>query len=905
MERLLNLIGSSPEATDTLNQFLTYYTSSDSRCSDLGDFFLQDNHEYSKLLLGAMEYAIFPHGVRPRLSTLAGITNKESAWEWVTSQITTFVEKDDWMHAQHLPKIAHAFSRIFFTIARAKFPVYLPPDRAASLFDMWRIINETRMRRNQWSFLGEDFTASSPSVQLFRKIVERNQNRMQKRYLQINNASAASADVGSDDDIDEEWPVSNPEEQLGLPAAIALSLSGCEPYSSSIGKRSREAADVGSEESDNMQLVPLNQGASRDTEDDSDSSTEEWKTNDYGVPVAGWEGRLLDISEADLQNAIDFPLAGWPTYEELYGMPKPNCVKSEDSMIRFLVGDPPTTRFYRYNDGDPVSLALIDHHAVPVPNSEWTTLNAKGHSYPSMEGRPYKIYRLPPRQAMDHPTGEGPFALRLGPNGSGELMQWLDTPSAAPGVRRSSMRELLMILENPLQIGFPSTILSDSCLGFATYALQSAEILFGPIGTTHEILIRIEGRRCKGHSDRTQNTQRAKLGYCPCCTRPTHVALPFSYDLGVDDPHKRVAMDLWAEWGPWGQRRYAGVYYALLSNDRRQTPPGWDWAARTLHIAYPPLLIRGTQNGPPTPILTVDEARRQERLRRQRAMARPQVRPPPPMILDRASSALPRENKLPADNQQADVEMQGASDSCNNVEQTQPSESSGLGPYPKFSPHSGDEQRDSTQTQENIQDYGKSWHNWTSSAKMASGKYGKAPYQQLNSSQGNGKQDCMRGGKREGSETPSRGGYREKGVSPMTAAKKPEHLGWSIPKNPGGKSNSPVKQENSQRSKSDSDMKGNVCMSANEKPSEKQSEDPKSDPSFSVAQSTSPEQPKGVPGISNFNLASAIPETPDTQPSPQDAAWRGLRRPRNPPSSSSGNVSSNWRSWHDWKKTNK
>ena len=291
MDRLLNLIGSSPEATDTLNQFLTYYTSSESRFSDLGDFFLQDNHEYSKLLLGAMEYAIFPHGVRPRLSTLAGITNKESAWEWVTSQITTFVEKDDWMHAQHLPKIAHAFSRIFFTIARAKFPIYLPPERAASLFDMWRIINETRMRRNQWSFLGEDFTVSSPSVQLFRKIVERNQNRTEKRYLQIINASAASADVGSDDDIDEEWPVSHPEEQLGLPEAIALSLSGFGSSASSVGKRSRDTMDAASSSSVNMQLVPTNTGAAPVTHDDSESSTEEWETNEYGIPVAGWEGR--------------------------------------------------------------------------------------------------------------------------------------------------------------------------------------------------------------------------------------------------------------------------------------------------------------------------------------------------------------------------------------------------------------------------------------------------------------------------------------------------------------------------------------------------------------------------------------------------------------------------------------
>ena len=366
------------------------------------------------------------------------------------------------------------------------------------------------------------------------------------------------------------------------------------------------------------------------------------------------------------------------------------------------------------------------------------------------------------------------------------------------------------------------------------------------------------------------------------------MALPLSYDLGEDDPYKRTAMDIWAEWGPWGQRRYAGLFYAYRSNERRPMPPGWDWAANTLHLAYPPVLIRGVPNGEPMPILTVDEARRQERQRRPMTNARLPVRPPPPAILDRTSNATPGENKLSTDNQQTDIEMQGVSDSCNNAERAQNSESA--------------ERQDPPHTQENPQDYGKSWHNWTSSTKMPSGKHGKAPYQQLNSSQGIGKSDGMRGGKREGSETPSRGGYREKGVSPMTAAKKPEHLGWSSPKSPEGKSNSPVTQENVQQSKLDSNMKGKVGISTNEKPNEKQSEDPHGDPSFSVAQSTSPEQSQGVSGKSSFNLASAVPEPTDTQSSPQNETWRGLRRPRNSPSGSLGNVSSSWRSWHDWKK---
>ena len=104
---------------------------------------------------------------------------------------------------------------------------------------MWRIINETRMRRSSWTFLGPDFESASPSVQMFRQIVERNQKRMEKRYLRAINACAASSDVCDEDDIDEEWPINNPEEHLGLPEEIALTLSGSMPYDSTFGKRSR------------------------------------------------------------------------------------------------------------------------------------------------------------------------------------------------------------------------------------------------------------------------------------------------------------------------------------------------------------------------------------------------------------------------------------------------------------------------------------------------------------------------------------------------------------------------------------------------------------------------------------------------------------------------------------------
>ena len=39
------------------------------------------------------------------------------------------------------------------------------------------------------------------------------------------------------------------------------------------------------------------------------STAEEYATNEFGIPITGWGGRLMDITEMDLRNAIDFPLA--------------------------------------------------------------------------------------------------------------------------------------------------------------------------------------------------------------------------------------------------------------------------------------------------------------------------------------------------------------------------------------------------------------------------------------------------------------------------------------------------------------------------------------------------------------------------------------------------------------------
>ena len=65
--------------------------------------------------------------------------------------------------------------------------------------------------------------------------------------------------------------------------------------------------------------------------------------------------------------------------------------------------------------------------------------------------------------------------------------------------------------------------------------------------------------------------------------------------------------------------------FAYESNNREPLPIGWDWAANSLRIAFPPPLIRGMRTGSPTQIATVGEARKARRQRILEARASKQV----------------------------------------------------------------------------------------------------------------------------------------------------------------------------------------------------------------------------------------------------------------------------------------
>ena len=144
-EIISDLLNQSSDASDAIQRVIHSCSSATISKPDPGKLFLTNEDKYLNLMTGAMEYAIFPHAARPAFSAFVGITTRDSAWNWVVHLVRSNVADEDWAHAPNLGKLAHAFSKMSFTMSRCKFPIYLTRDKADAWFDMWRIINEPRM----------------------------------------------------------------------------------------------------------------------------------------------------------------------------------------------------------------------------------------------------------------------------------------------------------------------------------------------------------------------------------------------------------------------------------------------------------------------------------------------------------------------------------------------------------------------------------------------------------------------------------------------------------------------------------------------------------------------------------------------------------------------------------------
>ena len=70
--QILELLKKSPDAMTALQRVLNTFCSANITKPDPGEFFPTDEDQYMALMMGALEYSIFPHAIKPALGQLVG-----------------------------------------------------------------------------------------------------------------------------------------------------------------------------------------------------------------------------------------------------------------------------------------------------------------------------------------------------------------------------------------------------------------------------------------------------------------------------------------------------------------------------------------------------------------------------------------------------------------------------------------------------------------------------------------------------------------------------------------------------------------------------------------------------------------------------------------------------------------
>ena len=135
----------------------------------------------------------------------------------------------------------------------------------------------------------------------------------------------------------------------------------------------------------------------------------------------------------------------------------------------------------------------------------------------------------------------------------------------------------------------PAGLSAGASLGWSLYCYQSYEILLGHCLGAQSILLRVAGACSKGSESAKLGglAQRAKCGFCPCCSRATHALTPATYEAGSFDRRKANTVRLWQLYGPMASRTYAAaIYFNLL----KYIPSGWNWVAAKREVFLLPVL---------------------------------------------------------------------------------------------------------------------------------------------------------------------------------------------------------------------------------------------------------------------------------------------------------------------------
>ena len=182
---------------------------------------------------------------------------------------------------------------------------------------------------------------------------------------------------------------------------------------------------------------------------------------------------------------------------------------------------------------DPLAAAPGAAKAAMVGPGVFRALDENARLPRPLVVREFQVWELKGRAARNgEARREWRPVVRLGSNVSGINSQlFTDLDAAPPCVRKAGLSQVATVLRSPGLVGRPTSVAADAQLRFSMAAHQSADVLFDRREGGGRILARIAGSRARARKGSEQGgmTQRAKVGYEPCRTRPAHFAAPSCY----------------------------------------------------------------------------------------------------------------------------------------------------------------------------------------------------------------------------------------------------------------------------------------------------------------------------------------------------------------------------------------
>ena len=264
---------------------------------------------------------------------------------------------------------------------------------------------------------------------------------------------------------------------------------------------------------------------------------------------------VVNVTAEDIAQAGKLPGRGFPEYSILLPEGRPTDFLRNPSFLTGIFRSLGPKRGWVHEESlEPLTTALRAAGARCVELYGFRTLGAGFEMERPPVDRSFTAWALPPRLAQSGDWHDWRLGVRLGDNAAGTWAPQATSSASTPaGVRKAAVREVMEALRAKGKVGYPTSVTTGAQLGYPVMAYQSAAIL-----SDSSNLVRLEGACTGTHPEgKAELTRRAKAGYSPCCTGPTHIAVPTRYSAWGFSKAKGRGVSLWTEHGQWAARRYA------------------------------------------------------------------------------------------------------------------------------------------------------------------------------------------------------------------------------------------------------------------------------------------------------------------------------------------------------------